>query len=245
MSNQFSARSWWLVLLIGGLAFAGCASLKTIDIQPVAPVAHVQSESQSGWWSVQIQWYWPEGTVPAWHLDLLAAHQVLLPAIKANEDGILLWRIHRRASRDEAGHQLSLLFHASRLTAQTIYASIADDAILADLAGAGLLRQVHTKPLAEGLQPNVADTSDPAWSPAMQACWPDYIHGVSQMWLNLVSITANPMITDSAPNTIHETVALYRRVDSEINAIWQMEAHHALLHHLNAVFGYQPIPIRF
>lgn len=245
MSNQFNIRLWWLALLISGLAFTGCASLKTIDIQPETPVAHVPSESQRGWWFVQIQWHWPEQMVPAWHLDLLAAHQVLLPAIKAHEDGILLWRVHRRASPDEAGHQFSLLFHASGQTAEAIYASIADNSILADLVGAGLVRQVHTKPLAKGLQPDVADTSDPAWSPAMQASWPYYIHGVSQMWLNLVSITANPMITDSAPDTIHETVELYRQVETEVNAIWQMEGHHALLHHLNAVFGYQPIPIRF
>jgi hypothetical protein len=175
----------------------------------------------------------------------LAAHQILLPAISTHEERMLLWRVHRRAVRDESGHRLSLLFYASPQTAQAIYASIADAAILAELVDSGLVQQVQTKTASEGLPTDIADTSDPAWSAAMRSGWPYYIHGVSRLWIDLVSVTANRMISDSAPNTMAETIELYRRVDDEINDIWEMDGHHALLHHLNAIFGYRPIPIRF
>ena len=65
------------------------------------------------------------------------------------------------------------------------------------------------------------------------------------MWLDLVSHTANPLLADSAPVSFDETIRVYRRVDEEIDDIWHTEGHHALLHHLNAIFGYEPIPIRF
>lgn len=245
MSNLFHIRSLWPAILITGLALTGCAGLTTVDIQPVTSGVAGQSESPPEWWFVRIQWHWAEDMAPAWHLDLLAAHQILLPLINAHGDEILLWRIHRRAGRDEAGHQFSLLFYASGQTAQTIYSGIADNAVLADLTAAGMVAQVKTRPLTDGSFPNIEDMSDPAWSPAMQASWPHYIHGVSRMWLDLVSITANPLITDSAPVTLDGTVALYRQVDADINDVWQTEGSHALLHHLNAIFGYQPVPVRF
>ena len=110
---------------------------------------------------------------------------------------------------------------------------------------AGLMKQVRTESSSKEALPGIADTSDPGWSPVLQAGWPYYISGVCRMWLHLVSRTANPMIVDLAPVSIDETVKVYRRVDEEINDIWQKEGRHALLHHLNAIFGYQPIPIRF
>ena len=126
-----------------------------------------------------------------------------------------------------------------------MYDDIANDSLIADALAAGMVRQVRTKPISEGFQTLIADSSDPAWSPVMQAGWPYYIYGVSRMWLHLVSHTANALIAESAPISFDETVKVYRRVDEEIDNIWQTEGHHALLHHLNAIFGYQPIPIRF
>jgi hypothetical protein len=245
MSDWFGTRFCWWVLLICGLTTFGCAGLKTVDIQPATNRVAGQPASQNGWWAVRLQWYWPENEAPAWHLDLLAAHQILLPTISIHEERMLLWRVHRRAVRDQSGHQLSLLFFASRQTAQAVYANIANAAILAELADSGLLQQVWTKPVSDELQTDIADTSDPAWSAAMRSAWPYYIHGASRLWLELVRETANRMIADSAPITLAESVDLYRRADAEIIGIWEMDGHHALLHHLNAIFGYRPIPIRF
>ena len=245
MSNLFSIRCRWLAIFICGMTLTGCASLKTVDVQPIEPSAGLQSVSRNNWWSVRIQWDWPEDSDPAWHLDLFAAHQILLPILNSYQDDIILWRVHRRAGRDDSGHQFSFLFYASGQTAQSVYSDISNHFLIADAMAAGLVRQVRTKALSEGFQSYIEDTSDQAWSPAMQAGWPYYIYGVSRLWLHLVSRTANAVITDSAPISIDETIKVYRRVDDEIDDIWQTEGRHALLHHLNAIFGYEPIPIRF
>jgi hypothetical protein len=245
MSDFLRARLCWWVLLICGLTTSGCAGLKTADIHPTAPGVAGQPASQNGWWFVRFEWDWSEDAAPAWHLDLLAAHRILLPAISTYEERMPLWRIHRRAARDGGGHRFSLLFYASRQTARAIYAKIADAAILTELVDDGIVRQVQMKPVSDEIEPDIADTSDPAWSAALRAGWPYYIHGVSRLWLHLVSESADRAIADSAPVTMAETIELYRRVGTEIDDIWQMEGHHALLHHLNAVFGYCPIPIRF
>ena len=245
MSDLFRLRRCWLTILICGLSLTGCASLKTVGVQSIKPSAGIQSDALNSWWSVRIQWDWPEDSYPSWHLDLFAAHQILLPVINSHQDDIILWRVHRRAGRDDSGHQFSFLFYASYQTAQFVYSDIANDSLIADAMAAGLVKQVLTKPLSEGPQPNIADTSDSAWSPVMQAGWPYYIYGVCRMWLHLVSHTANAMIADSTPISFDETVEVYRQVDDEIDDIWQTEGRHALLHHLNAIFGYEPIPIRF
>ena len=46
-------------------------------------------------------------------------------------------------------------------------------------------------------------------------------------------------------------VSIRRAIDVSLNAIWRSEGSHALLHHLNALFGYRPVssttqaPMRF
>lgn len=237
------SRGFGFIILVGWLTLCGCASLTTADIAPVEPESAVLDGSQNRWWSVRILWQWPTDSPPAWHLDLLAAHQIVLPLINTYEEDLTLWRIHRRAARDEAGHRFSLIFFSSAQTARAIYADVYADPLLGDLVAAGMVRQVQNESATSGRQLEIADTSDPNWSPAVQACWPLYIHGVSRMWLNLVSLTANSMLADADPGTIAETAELYRQVDAEITAVWQKEGQHAFLHHLNAIFEYQPIPV--
>ena len=57
---------------------------------------------------------------PVWATDLVLADRVAAPLLKAYARDIPLWRFHRRAAPDVAGHQFSLLVYAP----PAIYAEI-------------------------------------------------------------------------------------------------------------------------
>ena len=43
---------------------------------------------------------------------------------------------------------------------------------------------------------------------------------------------------------IDDLLNLYRNVNDSIDKIWIKDGQHAFLHHLNAIFGYEPVYIR-
>ena len=89
-------------------------------------------------------------------------------------------------------------------------------------------------------RPKVGDTSDPNWSPVMQNTWPHYIMGVSRMWLGMIDqVSQEREIADSA--TLGQLLVHYEQVNDAFTHIWQQEGYHALLHHLNAIFGYEAL----
>jgi hypothetical protein len=45
------------------------------------------------------------------------------------------------------------------------------------------------------------------------------------------------------PASVRETEGFYTRIDELVTEAWQEEGRHALLHHLNAMFGYRPIAV--
>ena len=243
MSIPLASRGFGVVILVVWFALSGCASLIKTDVRSIEMDSTAREGSQNGWSTVRIQWQWPADTDPAWHLDLFAAHQLFLPIVNAYDNELLLWRVHRRAARDAAGHQFSFIFFTSIQSAKAIFADIAADPLLRDIDAAGIMRQHEMELPATTLQSDIAATSDPNWSPAIQASWPQYIHGVCRMWINLVSLTANQKLAETVPGNVAETAEFYRQVETDITAIWQKEGRHAFLHHLNAIFGYEPIPV--
>ena len=78
---------------------------------PPPPVAAVEPEpagdipSPMGWRHARFRLKWPEGEEPAWHWDLAIARDVVAPVLNAHGHRIRLWRFHRRAARDNAGHR--------------------------------------------------------------------------------------------------------------------------------------------
>ena len=80
------------------------------------------------------------------------------------------------------------------------------------------------------------------WSPALQRNWPSYIMGVSTLWLGLI----DDFIADvsTGDDDVFALLEEYREVDSRITTVWRDEGQHAFLHHLSAVFGYEPLLIR-
>ena len=63
--------------------------------------------------------------------------------------------------------------------------------------------------------------------------------GASRMWLDLVSDLA------SRESSIDGIDAKYKKVQDEITRIWREQGQHAILHHMNAVYAYQPLLIRY
>jgi hypothetical protein len=90
-------------------------------------------------------------------------------------------------------------------------------------------------------RPNIEDTGDQKWPSAVQKSWPYYIMGASQMWLNLIAESAAEKLTDRPPATLSEIDSFYQQVDRVITQLWKNEGRHAFLHHLNALFEYEPL----
>jgi len=95
-------------------------------------------------------------------------------------------------------------------------------------------------------RPNIEDTSDRSWSSAIQKSWPFYIMGVSEMWLNLVSEVAleTSRAGGKTSASVDEQLRFYEQVNASIDRMWKEEGQHAFLHHLNAIFGYEPLTVR-
>ena len=234
-----------LVLLMAAL-LGGCAARSAVIATPEQEATTpAPSTAAEGWWYVRFGLHWPAGAEPAWHRDLLLADQVVRPALSQHREAISLWRFHRRAARDGAGHRFSFIFRASPASAARIYDQIRTNATLATLQRRGMVESVGFDDLSRIERPGVADTSDQAWSPQMQAAWPSFIMGVSQLWLDLIEQIGDD---SGLPRGLN---ARYKAIDASLSTIWRTEGSHALLHHLNALFGYRPVivttqaPMRF
>ena len=67
--------------------------------------------------------------------------------------------------------------------------------------------------------------------------------GASQMWLDLISQMARDEASTNAELSFDQLDEHYAGAGAAITSLWQNEGRHAFLHHLNALFGYEPILI--
>jgi hypothetical protein len=66
--------------------------------------------------------------------------------------------------------------------------------------------------------------------------------GTSSLWLGLIDDAMQDY--PESYTDIHLLLEKYREVDGKISRTWRTEGQHALLHHLNAIFGYEPLQIK-
>jgi len=209
----------------------------------VFPYSAAPAAADSGWWYARFRMHWPENADPAWHLDLLTAHRVIKPVLESHSQDIHLWRFHRRAARDASGHQFSFVFFASSETARKIYTEISQSGSLKLARSSGRILEVAYDDPTTVSRPAISDTSDPNWSAPLRKAWPYYLMGASQMWLDLISGMADGEQETETPLTFDDLDHQYARINAAITTLWQNEGRHAFLHHLNALFGYEPIVI--
>jgi hypothetical protein len=187
---------------------------------------------------------WPKDSEPSWHVDVLIAHRIIAQVLRDNASSIALWRVHRRAARDEEGHQFSLVFYASAAVADKIFTCLRSDPLLKRLKKAGIIIQDLYDDVGTVTAPNIEDTSDPHWTTQMRKSWPPFIMGVCQMWLTLIEEMARNLPAQKKLTSLKKMLEYYRQVSAAIKTSWQEEGSHALLHHLNAIFGYEPVLVR-
>lgn len=245
---QFNEGQWRCMMRLAAtllvlVIVSGCASLGEGPTPAVKPLKTRELPPGNGWWFAQFRLHWPPDTQPIWHMDLYLAHQVILPQLEQNRADIILWRFHRRSARDGAGRQFSFIFYTSSQTAKRVFDAFKADPLVNNLKSAGVLDQdVYDDP-TQITRPNIEDTSDKNWPASIQKAWPHYMMGASQMWLSLIAeIAAEKLASDPAPPaSIAEIEAFYRPLSETLTGLWQQEGRHALMHHLNALFEYQPL----
>lgn len=245
---------YWPARMIIGVLIAlllpACAIVKpqtaaTEQIHgPVEKLATSAGQQHSYWWFVTVKIAWPEDQEPAWYMDSMLARQVFRPLLLEHALDIEMWRFHRRAGRDNSGHQLSFLFYAKRPIAEDMLRKVTENSFLQRLIEAGKVDALHVYDLKKNKNPSAAieSTSDPNWSLEMQRAWPYYAMGVSQLWLSLIDqyIASARNKGENLPDekNIEQLDIFYRHINEQLNATWENEGGHALLHHLNALFGY-------
>lgn len=242
MPRLINLHTRGFVVLMLLLAIAGCSSMGQIQTQTAKSLApETLSDAERGWWGARFHVLWPPAEEPSWHVDLILAHQIVLPVLQQHRGEIDLWRFHRRAARDAQGHRFSFLFYASPAAASDIFHTLMNDALLDRLKYSGLiLKDVYDDPGIVA-KPNIEDTSDPHWPDVVRRNWPYYIMGVSHMWMNMIAEIAAQQPDRDSFSTISELVAFYQNVNTSLNEMWREDGRHAFLHHLNALFGYEPL----
>jgi hypothetical protein len=237
--SDFSKRLTGTFLLL--LIIAGCSSLGHFPAQEIKPLKTSELPSGNGWWSTRFHLDWPPDTEPVWYMDLYLAHQVILPLLEKYGDDIFLWRFHRRAARDAAGRMFSFIFYASPQTAQHIFNDLKTDPLIKNLTDADVIERAEYDNPSHIARPKIEDTADQQWPVSIQKTWPYYIMGASQMWLNLIAEVAGENLTSPPPSSLRDIEAFYKKVDQTITGLWQQEGRHAFMHHLNALFEYEPL----
>ena len=229
-----------LMLLLSAMLW-GCAVTPGTPVSDSTTVQPATGElpAGEGWWYARFQLARPTDEPPRWHLDTLLAGEVIAPVFERHYGDILVWRIHRRASRDKSGHVFCFIFYATPATAQRVYADIDNNAVLAQLLQDGLVTQTSFDDVSHIRRPDIEDTSDANWLPIVQQTWPALIMGASRMWLDMVTLLAAEYSQEQ------DLEQRYLMVNKRINQVWAKQGQHAMLHHLSAIYGYQPLMIRY
>ena len=227
-----------LILFVGGSVVPEHKKGISID----NPQSTIDSAGESFWWYARISIPWEDDSNPDWPMGLLLADQVFKPVLDIYGSSIQLWRFHRRAGHDMPGHQFRFIFYASQSTASDIFILLRKNEVLMQLHEQQLV-QLHDVDVANYEAKNrIEATSDPNWSENLQQAWPLYIMGVSATWLELI----NKQIGQAQTSTMstNELRKLYQNVNQSITELWSNEGQHSFLHHLSAIFGYEPLQIR-
>jgi hypothetical protein len=231
------------ISVVIALGLLGCASLAPVE-EDSAAAKQATAEpgilpEGEGWWYARFHIEQPEGEATRWYMGTLIGGEVIAPIFDDYYQDVYIWRVHRRASRDGNGHVFSFIFYSTPQGAQRIYHAIENHTVVQSLLESGQLTRVAFDDVTRITRPNIEDTSDDHWPESVQKTWPAMIMGVSRMWLDLVSELA------AEESAIGGLEARYKNVQESITGIWREQGQHAMLHHINAVYAYQPLLIRY
>ncbi|MGB1581425.1 MAG: hypothetical protein ACPHER_07950 [Nevskiales bacterium] len=233
-------QSFRFISLLLGLLLSGCVLAPAQKTENAALPQQVDEGAERQWWAARYKIYWPEGKAPDWAADHLLAHAVAKPVLEQHAEVIRLWRFHRRAGPDGAGHQFSFIFYADAAAAKQVLAAFEQHPVTEKMLAAGFVQRLRLDSHDYPERWRVAATSDPNWTAGMQRNWPVFIMGVSALWLGLIDDFASGGVP---PESAAGLLEYYRGVEAQVTQLWRDQGLHALFHHLSAVFGYEPLPI--
>ncbi len=234
-----AARPLLFAVACLAVLLTGCAP--GFRVTPPGAANYLESQ-KPGWWYASFSIRWPEGEDPSFYIDTMIAHKVAAPVLEEFKKEIPLWRFHRRAARDQAGHRFSLILYCPPDVARRAFSVIESSIMLDEMKTAGVVLKVSYDDTKKISKPQIESTSDKAWSKPLQRSWPWFIMGVSETWLDLIDQYAND--GRHKPLTMDEMIEFYRGVDKSVTEAWMKEGAHAFLHHLNALFGYEPVTVQ-
>jgi len=225
---------------------AGCTPALQISypttLEPEMGVLSAE-QPERFWWRLRFKLVWPEGEHPDFSRHLLIADQLYKPVIAAHEDDLPLWRFHRRAGRSDAGNQFSFIFFSDAATAAQINEEVRANPLTDWLLDRGMIEKIRFSQQTKEELGRLEQTSDPIWPEEIQRSWPYFIMGASQSWLVMVQeLSSQDQLKGEV--SYDDLLAHYQDVDIRLTAQWREYGQHAYLHHLSAVFGYEPIHIR-
>lgn len=228
-------------MLLLALVLNACATWAPASIVEQQQQVQVEPKSKSGngWYAVRFSILWEKGKEPQWYIGTLITGEIISPLLRQSQQEIACWRIHRRAVRDKTGHVLSFIFYSSESDASMIYQGFKDHRLLAELITEHQVDRVEYDSLYRNIQIKIADTSDPSWPENMRSSWPFFMMGVSQMWLEQIRSFKKEDLSEP------DMQQRYMTIQSRITALWQQQGQHALLHHLSALYAYEPLFTRF
>ena len=202
----------------------------------------LENGAEASWWACRFKISWPPGAEIDWAIDYLLAHAVVGPVLRDHAKELYWWRFHRRAARDEKGHQFKFLFYSNSSVAADVMEEISQSNVLQQALAEKIIEEIIFDDPNNPLNLQIEAMSDPHWSPELQRNWPSYIMGVSSLWLGLIDeFMGNvPLHDDNFPELIEQ----YRQASDAVTTIWNNEGQHAFLHHLSAIFGYEPLMIK-
>ena len=245
MPPCWNTKKCWAAIMTFMWLLSACAVQQpVIRMQPLPPKPAAETGVQvqaKGWWAARFYMDWAEGAEPSWYMGALIAHQIVDPVLRHYRDEIQLWRFHRRAAHDASGHRFTFYFYTTPQTARLVIDYVRDNELLDQLTLSGTIIRTEYSDPDINRHPRIEDTSDAKWTPALQKAWPYFIMGASQMWLDLIDWRIAERSFDGNTVTLEELQELYREVDAEVVNVWQNEGRHAFLHHLNAIFEYEPL----
>jgi hypothetical protein len=219
VQNKLSYRLISVLLILLMMVIAGCATTgPTTSPETIAPPPQ-EIASSSGWWFAKFRMHWPAEEQAKWHLDLLIAHKIVAPAPAQYNDEIRLWRFHRRAVRDGAGHPFSFIFYASAETAYQVFNMLRSNELLSEMNFAGMIIKDRYDNTDRISRPRIEDTRDASWPLSIQKNWPYFIMGASRMWLNLISETIAGMQNLDSSLSLQENEEQYKKANATISEL--------------------------
>jgi hypothetical protein len=198
------------------------------------------------WYTIGFKIKWDKISSPNFVVDLFIIDLLINPAVKNFKSDLILWRFHRRAARDDAGHELKFIFYTSSKIAEQVFNYIRSndfyDIIINNYTETtGVNLSVYNKEVDSC---KIEATSDSAWPLEIQKTWPYYIMGVCDMFINFIEEIKKSKDIKIDKNNLKQTESSYKEIEQEITKQWFGYGQHAFLHHLGAIFAYNPIKFK-